>query len=416
MVGWKIFNVSQEEVGVLRGGPLFEEFFLSKQCFLVRSLAVPFPHPRIDSLLEDARKALKPHKGLLSLPDEALAKIVGDPDFSLPDVVALAITCRRLFAVSAKAIGVARVECAARWAGGRIACVSEKTRYSDLPPAMLESHERSVIDQVYQVQKYGSPFQPIDLSPQDPAYLTQPVEPTYWSDGPYRIELAGPMLDAAQRAGQTELSIDDWPWGRLDHLCWGVSPELWRGAFDYIKNGSGWYGRLEGRDLERFHLVMAQMFPTHRKDWVLLNLSKMEYVTASAMATLSKHPDDVQPWLPYCRADLGHALLARICWASEDCTGLEGNPTRVERGPWAGDRFCITTMDRVAKQKKGEPQWKDVSHAVVGDVKKIFEAIYGDQADKVLGGGVWPGDTWYWFGSDGQGGDEVASTGRRTQK
>lgn len=335
-------------------------------------------------------------------------------------MVATAITCKRLFVTSARAIGIARVECAARWAGGRIACVSQKTRYGDLPPAMLESHERQVIEQVYQVQKHASPFQPIEISPQEAAYLMHPHRPNRFglSDGQshYRLDLAGPTLDAMQPSGKVELSIDDWPWGRLDHLCWGIPPELWRGSFEYIKNGSGWYRWLKEDDLKIFHLVTAQIFPTDRKDWALFNLSKMEFVTASAMATLSKHPDDVQPWLPYCRADLGHALLARICWASEDCTGLERNPTRVERGPWAGDRFCITTRDRMAKQKKGDPQWKDVSRKVVRDVKKIFKAIYGDEADKVLGGGMWPGDTWYWFGSDGPRDDELAYNGRRTQK
>ncbi len=364
---------------------------------------------------------MKPYngKGFLSLPDEVLARIVDNPVLSLPDMVAIAITCKRLFAVSAKAVGLARVECAARWAGGRIACVSEKTRYSDLPPAMLESDDKNIIHQVYQVQRYASPFQPIAISPEEAAYLMQPHGPARRfksSHDQYQLELAGPMLDALQRSGKTEISIDDWPWGRLDHLCWGIPPELWRGAFDYVKNGSGWYRELEGRDLKMFHLVMTQIFPTHRKDWALVNLSKMEYVTASAMATLSQHANDVQPWLPYCRADLGHALLARICWASEDCTGLERNPTRVDRGPWAGDRFCITTLDRLAKPSRGEPQWKDVSRPVVRDVRKIFETMYGDKADKVLGGGIWPGDTWYWFGSDGPEDDEVAHNGRRTQK
>ena len=373
--------------------------------------------PRTESLFADARRAPKPlrSQGLLSLPDEVLVRIITGLDFSLPDMAAIAITCKRLFAVSAKVIGLARVECAARWAGGRIACVSEKTRYSDLPPPLLEEEDKHIIDQVYQVQKCSSPFQPIEISPQEAAYLMQPHGRTPLAHGPCQLELAGPMLEAVQQ-GLTEISLDCWPWGRLDHLCWGVPPELWRGAYDYIKNGSGWYHWLEGQDLKMFNLVTAQMFPAHRKDWVLLNLSKMQYVTASAMATLSQRPDDVQPWLPYCRADLGHALLARICWSSEDCTGLDRNPTRIDRGPWAGDRFCITTLDRLAKPKEGEAQWKDVSRAVVRDVKKIFQAIYGDQADKVLGGGIWPGDSWYWFGSDNLEDDEVAIIGRRTEK
>ncbi|TBU41931.1 hypothetical protein BD309DRAFT_924491 [Dichomitus squalens] len=357
----KLFNISHGEYRHLEGKPHFDEFYETKQSFLVRSLAFPFPLPEIHTVHQDAEKARGPHfRGLLALPDETLVAIISDPDFSLPDMVAISITCKRLFAVSARAIGEARLLAAARWSGCRIACVCETACFSDLPPGMLDDDDRAQVE----------------------AMIT--------------------FID------------NNFEYGGVDVVCKVPSPPLWRGAFDYVRRGYGWYNDLQGRDLDMFNLVVSQTFPVDRKDWVLVNLSKLEYVRASALAELCGKPDDLQPFLPNCKVDLGHALLTRICWASEDSPFWFGSahiPPEVGRGPWAGDRFAINTMDRLGKQKEGQPQWKDVSDAIVRDVKRIFESIFHGETDNVLKmTPLLQEIDWYWYGSDGD--DEVAVTGR----
>ena len=62
-------------------------------------------------------------------------------------------------------------------------------------------------------------------------------------------------------------------------------------------------------------------------------------------------PFDAQLFLPGCRFNLEHALLARITWSSDDPSSLHAN-TNQHRGPWAGDRFCISTLDKPDPRSK----------------------------------------------------------------
>ena len=67
--------------------------------------------------------------------------------------------------------------------------------------------------------------------------------------------------------------------------------------------------------------------------------------------------------LNYIRLTLGHALASRICWSTDwSCSMyLEGWLAKdLAHGPWAGDRFCIATMDEMPLTPEGEA-WKDVT-------------------------------------------------------
>ena len=46
----------------------------------------------------------------------------------------------------------------------------------------------------------------------------------------------------------------------------------------------------------------------------------------------------------------------------------------LDRGPWAGDRFEITTSDRMLKRV----EWHDISDKVVEILDKIWKSEYGD--------------------------------------
>ena len=255
--------------------------------------------------------------------------------------------------------------------------MTSQARSSDLPEDLLDDVDREVLEEDFRrfekdvadekaIKAYG--FEPLAQITH-----TDPIRGCEYVVG-YAVtkEFAEWMKWWEPTDGRTEF-LDRCPFGGVARVCPDRSPPLLRGAFDYIRYGYGWYDRLEGRDLEMYNLVLSQTFPVHRKDWVLLNLDKMEGVRASALAELCGKPDDIQPFLPNCRADLGHALLARICWANGMDSAWMGQvhfSPEVGRGKWAGDRFAITTLDKVAKPRKGQKQWKDVSKTVVRDVKR----------------------------------------------
>ncbi|KAI0058873.1 hypothetical protein BV25DRAFT_1829623 [Artomyces pyxidatus] len=114
--------------------------------------------------------------------------------------------------------------------------------------------------------------------------------------------------------------------------------------------------------------------PTWAADsaWVLCNLSKREFVLAEDIAKLTKRAAQ-GPFSPG-GVSLGTALLSRICWSSHGSTAMsyEGN---IHRGVWAGDRFQITTTDRLERLKEAGP-WTDVGQSVVQEIKEIWKSEY----------------------------------------
>ncbi|KAI0683678.1 hypothetical protein BC835DRAFT_1423076 [Cytidiella melzeri] len=98
---------------------------------------------------------------------------------------------------------------------------------------------------------------------------------------------------------------------------------------------------------------------------VLCNISKGEFVRQTSIKDLPFY------------ADLGHAMLSRICWATDDSIGmaygLEDNKNPLHRGSWAGDRFEVTTMDRL----RSNIEWRDVSKEVADTLRDIYRSEYG---------------------------------------
>lgn len=114
--------------------------------------------------------------------------------------------------------------------------------------------------------------------------------------------------------------------------------------------------------------VLAQ-FPGAR-DQVLCNVSKGEYVRGDAVADL----DDIiqQDATVSLSVSLGTVLWSMIRW---DCRNPEFPVSEVGKsfshGPWAGDGFEITTLERL----RGGIAWKDVT----GNVLAWFIEIYRQQ-------------------------------------
>ncbi|KAI0690322.1 hypothetical protein BC835DRAFT_1417896 [Cytidiella melzeri] len=114
-------------------------------------------------------------------------------------------------------------------------------------------------------------------------------------------------------------------------------------------------------------LVSPNYPPVH--EWVLCNISKGEYVRQTSIEAINKNKKmDVT-------YDLGHALLSRICWSSDDSISMPyKNPSNpLHRGSWAGDRFEVTTLDKL----RPDIAWRDVSEEVADTLREIYRCDFG---------------------------------------
>ena len=87
---------------------------------------------------------------------------------------------------------------------------------------------------------------------------------------------------------------------------------------------------------------------------VLCNMSKGEYILEEKLVDLQNKRG---------RVTLAHALLSRICYSPIQSVSIACDveyADRLAKGPWAGDRFRITTVNQLPVLKDGR-EWKDVT-------------------------------------------------------
>ncbi len=161
----------------------------------------------------------------------------------------------------------------------------------------------------------------------------------------------------------------------------GVSSEFASAVFSFnrsIKSQPDVHRLLRDRNLQsNDYAALNMLIPPEFESsspWILCNLSKREYVRADAIAGIKDEVEAKQS-TPFFRRriSLGQALLSRICWSSDRSTNLlyRGD---LHAGPWAGDRFEVTTMDRM---QGAESQWKDISEEVTTLLTRIWNEECG---------------------------------------
>ncbi|KAI0744872.1 hypothetical protein C8Q76DRAFT_663554 [Earliella scabrosa] len=320
-----LLNVSLEQKGDLDGGLKWVEFFSQKQTFLVRSLTVPFPSAQVPVWLDGftATRPLARDAGMLRLPNELLIKILMLCPAML-DKICLALTCKRMLSLAYDQIEEIKTARATPWVGGRLICIGDEVNYRSLPRTLLTDEEKWEVEGRFET---------------------------------------GDEDDADEIGGLGFMLSEKTP--------------LFQGNAElpYNRTLLTLLARCSGPDRERI-LELHDLHYPERDDWVVCNLTRTEYVRATAIAEVAKHPDDRAPFLPQCELDLGHVILYQICLSPENrgpgCYSFDytGDLTQ---GEWIGHGFVITTMDRMPAPPEGKT-WTDISEKVAEDLRLIWDS------------------------------------------
>ena len=102
-------------------------------------------------------------------------------------------------------------------------------------------------------------------------------------------------------------------------------------------------------------LASSNFYPEYQP-WILRNLTTQEYVRSEAIAIRPKYIHG--PNIDF--LGFGEVVVLRTCWSTSEVGTVKSIP-EMHRGPWAGHRFDITTLDRHRLSTLGQLQWKDVS-------------------------------------------------------
>ena len=236
--------------------------------------------------------------------------------------VCLCLVHERLRAVGEQCVNESILDQVGPWAGKRIACLGEYTNDDDFPP-QLQS-DMAAWKAATATSEYD-----------DVAYFFQ-----YYSSSP---ACSG---------------LDD------------IVSRLYRLEFDFRRRFSkadrGYFTRLRERisdfcDTERHR--------ANNEDCVLCNLSTGEYIDIRAVEAFNERLPIETAIDGYRDVTINQVILSKICWSSDYSCSMAVEDGLLNRGPWTGDRFEITTKDRI---KEGL-NWKDVTAESLKLVEELWK-------------------------------------------
>lgn len=131
--------------------------------------------------------------------------------------------------------------------------------------------------------------------------------------------------------------------------------------------------------------VLTMNYPPEL-EWILCNITKRVCVTAKGITERT----GVSPrWGPFFKAPVNFALILmlKITWSTDDNLSMNYQGG-IHQGPWACDRFEITTMDRLDQVKPVhdgvKTDWKDVSKEVMEEIVEIAKAEIGVEYERIV--------------------------------
>ena len=330
----------------------------------------------------------------------------------LPHVIALAITCRYLLSVGKAEVLRATRAYHAPWAGCRLICFGTDMQPDDLPERMLSEREREVMRDWLAAWRLASQEREAEEGDEEGSEDDDDDEGGAIGEG------GGESLDGDDSEGAHELErgvsfpdvacgdyrlVFGWVWALAranpaQHLLGAIEeegkqpppyttqdetmaespPETVRLSPFSRTDAQTQANRRRARASDRDHELFGALYGSDH--WAaayphgpraLCNLSKGQYMREDALSNAHGQHTGLGR-----RVEWGHVLLARICWSSSSESGMptgDGDINeRLCRGPWAGDRICITSVD-VLPEAEGRRAWRDVSAEVEEVLREVWK-------------------------------------------
>ncbi|KAI0334947.1 hypothetical protein GY45DRAFT_1317390 [Cubamyces sp. BRFM 1775] len=337
---WTLKNIDRRER--FEGGKLGEWLFESDHYDLLEKLMTPVQLPRdYDKWLNEGKRVAQ--RGLLfRLPDEILVMIFNELDAEDMSLFCFAISCKDLLTLAKQPILKAMNRVIPTWANCRLVCLGEYADVDDIPADWLTAEELMRIEAAFAAQSArnadgSNPMNKRELEFEDQS----PMEGL--------LNLIGEPCKPEPR--DALLSMEDQIFDSI--MQEGSSPQSRRKQY--------W------REMRMLRAFVDH--PTRPAPEVLCNVSKGEYVRHAALPDVSSYhfPD---------RVSLAHALIVQVCWSPDPSCNFalpEEGYDRVSRGPWAGDRFCVTAENTMPGLAPGIGEWRDVSDDVAKFLCLFFE-------------------------------------------
>ncbi|KIP02997.1 hypothetical protein PHLGIDRAFT_269125 [Phlebiopsis gigantea 11061_1 CR5-6] len=352
---WRIFNFDDSQECPVSGAKLGEFFWDPVQfCNLSRLLTLPRcirgPSPIIgwasesksDGPLAIARRnARNSRSKLLQLPVEIIWMIL-DKIETARDLLCFCLAHQLIGEVGETMVYNMFVEWYAPWQGCRIACIGDYTNDDDYPATLQTCVTHELARERKSLQEQEGTEDSEDSS-----------------------ELAISKYGFYSLASERYTTIR-----RVADISYAVE-RLFK-SVSLTPNDQRKYNNL----MEALLLFSegGSMADTNTPT-VLCNLSKGVYVRGDAVADLHK-----KLALPLARPGLAltvgiafdQVLLSQICWSSDSNCSMDCDMQRLTRGPWAGDEFEITWLDKM----RDDITWSDVTDVVLAWVEELWESSW----------------------------------------
>ncbi|KAI0334945.1 hypothetical protein GY45DRAFT_966156 [Cubamyces sp. BRFM 1775] len=342
---WTLKNIDRQDR--FGGAKLGEWLFQSSHSDLLKELMVPVQFPKdYDEWLQAGERAIQ-RAPLFKLPNEIFGVVFEDLQFEDLSLLCFAITCKDLLALAKQPILQAMNRAIPTWAFCRLICLGDNAEdISDLPSGMLTEEELARIENALVARGLGDVGSDETLPE---AEYESVADLLVLVGEPPRLKLRKKELDHGYRRLSSK-SVLDADFRFMEHE---ILQPLMRGR-SAPSRPSPKQCLWDASTLKAFVLHRTKPAPE-----VLCNVSKREFVRRDAL-----------PKVPTFReVTLAHALIVQVLWSPDPSCGFrvaDEYDERISRGPWAGDRFCVTTMATMPELAPGMEGWRDVSEEVAG--------------------------------------------------
>ena len=274
---------------------------------------------------------------------------------NLLSCICLALGCKRLLVVGKRHIASGLLRHHARAARCRLICLRDNTGAVDQAPAgMLTA------DELKEIAETKLAFE--DDALEDPSMA---VERCLYQ---FAEEFYAPAPDARERCDSALSDARNALWPLEEEY----DPE--EGEEDPDSESEEAEDPLRALDRKMVEVLASDHATYPPGPNVLLNLVKGEYVREAALAVFGNDASHIT---------LVHAMLSRICYSpkpgSADKVCGDEYVGWCRQGPWAGDRFCITSEDGMpAPGAWGFKEWTDVTEDVNRMLGKFWQGVHCD--------------------------------------